>query len=247
MTAVRSRYTRLLVNQFDFSGISNALEVAYEVERIDATAFQDTGSTSLALSTAATITQNGYFQNAAAGEFEQEVWESMANSETLYVAALFGTDTPACAAHVARATNTGKLNIKAEIAGLITVGGEWFQGVGALYGRRVWSGTFSATGAQTTPGYIDLGAAGAAGGYVWLFVQSITGTATNATINVQSDDNTGFSSPATEATFTFGAVGGYEQAMSGAVDRYLRLNVTSMGGATNFTVVAIAAVSGVTY
>jgi hypothetical protein len=78
-------------------------------------------------------------------------------------------------------------------------------------------------------------------------VQTITGTATNASIVLQSDDNTGFSTPGTECTFTFSAVGGYEQAISGTVDRYVRLNCSSMGGATSFVVVCVAAVSGVTY
>ena len=69
----------------------------------------------------------------------------------------------------------------------------------------------------------------------------------NATITVQSDDNTGFATPATEGTFTFSAVGGQEIALSGAVDRYVRLNATSLGGATNYTVVGVIALSGITY
>lgn len=245
--ARKGRYTRLLVNEFDFSGVSNSLEVAFDVERIDTTPFQATGSESIAGDTTGTITSSGYFTDVTAGNFEKEMYDALAGSESVYVGALFGTDTAACPAYVARAANVAGLTIASPVDGVITVNGEWTQGTGVLRGLRVWSGTFSATGAQTSPGYIDLGAAGAAGGMAWLFVQSITGSATNATVTLESDDNTSFTSAATEGTFTFSAVGGYEIALSGTVDRYVRLNCTSKGGATSFVVVGIAAVSGVTY
>lgn len=247
MTAVKATYTRLLVNQWDFSGVSNSLEVALENAREDVTTFQATGKEFLATDTSGTISQQGYFADAAAGEFEQEIQDSIDDTDTLYVAALFGTNTEACPAYVARATNTSGMTLAAQTPGVITVSGEWFQGTGIQRGLRVWTGTFSATGAQTSPAYIDLGSAGAAGGNAWLFVQTITGSATNATITLESDDNTGFTSAATECTFTFSAVGAQEQALSGAIDRYLRLNCTSKGGATSFVVVCVAAVSGVTY
>jgi len=133
------------------------------------------------------------------------------------------------------------------VDGALAVNGGWNGGSGIKRGLRVWSGTFSATGAQSTPAYIDIGAAGTAGGFAYLHIQAITGAATDAVILVESDTATNFASAATEATFTFSAVGAQEQAMAGTVNRYIRLNCTDLGGATNFTVVAIACVSGVTY
>ena len=56
---------------------------------------------------------------------------------------------------------------------------------------------------------------GSDGGTAYLFVTTITGTATNATITVQSDDNTSFTSPATEGTFTFSDEGVYVVTMTG--------------------------------
>lgn len=245
--ATKGRYTRLLVNEFDFSGVTNKIGVKLGADRLETTAFQETAATSIAGDTTGSISSNGYFQNADAGEFVQEMQESIANTEALYVAALFGTDVAACEAFVARATNTGALDIEAVTGGLITTAAEWHQGTGIRRGFRVWTGTISATGAQAAPAYIDLAIPGAAGGAAWLFVQNITGAATNATIQVQSATATNFTTPATKATFTFSAKGGYEQPMTGVVDRYLRINTTSLGGATNFTVVVIAGVAGVTY
>lgn len=251
--AIKGRYTRLFVGSsteaWEFTGVSNSLEVSLTTDRLETTAFQDTGAVTIAGDTSGTITQKGYFHDVIAGEFEKEIYESIANNETLYVGALFGTETDACPSYVARATNTGGMTIAGDVGGLITVQGEWFQGTGIKRGVRVWRGTFSATGAQTSPAYIDLGSAGAAGGTAWLWVTAVTGTATNAAVQLQSANATNFATPATEATFTFSSASGraQEQALSGAIDRYLRLNVTSMGGATNFTVCVAAAVSGITY
>jgi hypothetical protein len=79
--------------------------------------------------------------------------------------------------------------------------------------------------------------------YVW--VQSITGTATNASIKVQSATTEG-GTYADEATVTFSAVGDASAAMTGAISQWLRVNVASMGGATSITLAVVACVDGVT-
>lgn len=246
---VKSKYTRILVGSngaggaWDFSGVSNSLSVELASERLEDTTFQASGRTFLAGDTDGTISQEGYYDNSGANTFEQEIAESVANSELLYVAALFGTDTAACAAYVAPQTSTDNMAIAAPVSELITVSGSWGSGTGIRRGLRLATATISATGAQT---HIDLGVAGSTGGAAWLFVTAVTGTATSATATVQSSSTVDFGSPATEGTFTFSGKGTYAIALSGAIDRYVRLNVTSMGGATNFTVTAIIAVNGVT-
>lgn len=251
--AHKGKYVRLLVGSstwaYDFSGVSNALSTSQSVERLDDTVFQSETATTVAGDKAGTITQNGYavLSTDEAMNLEKRMDEAIANATSLTVAALYMTDIAACPAKVARNTNAGKLETGGEVKGLFTMSGEWPQGTGIVRGFRVWSGTIAATGAQTGPAYIDLGAVGAAGGYAWLFVRAITGTATSADVLLQSDDNTGFATPATEGTFTFSTTGVVEVALSGTVDRYVRLSTSDMGGATNFTVTAIVAVSGVTY
>jgi len=78
-------------------------------------------------------------------------------------------------------------------------------------------------------------------------VQDIGGTATNAAIKVQSDSASNFSGVADEATFTFSAVGAYQATLSGTVGRYVRANVTSLGGADDLTFLMIVALAGVSY
>ncbi len=249
MTATKARYTRILVGAngaggaWDFSGVSNSLDVDVSVPRLDDTAFQDAAATSIAGDPSGSIKQAGFYDNSGAGTMEEEIAESVINAELLYVAALLGTDTAACAAYVAPQTNTDNMAVSTPVANLMTLKGSWGGGTGLRRGLRLYTGTLAATGAQT---HIDLGAAGAAGGQAWLFVTAITGTAVSATCTVQSDDNTGFTSPTVLGTFTFSATGCYAIALGNTVDRYVRLNCTSKGGATSFAVTAIVAVNGVT-
>lgn len=229
---------------FRFSSKTNSMNVDVTNDKIESTCFQDTAKTFVAGDTSASIEINGYFNDSAAGDLEQEFEEMVENSESLYAAALFGTDTAACSAYVGSASELDSFSVKSQVGNLITVSGKFSANNGMYRGKRVHQGTVSATG---TTSYIDLGAAGSAGGYAWLWVTSKTGTITSGTIVLQSDDNTSFSSPATEGTFTFSALGCYQVSLSGAIDRYLRLSVSSLGGATNFYVMCVAAVSGVTY
>lgn len=246
MAAIHGRYTKLWVDEFDLSSQNNSLELALTIPALDATAFQSSGRVLYAGLPEGNISHRGYWTGNANGMNEDVLYDRF-NVATVTVAALFGTATTGCPAYVGRSTGVEKMSILGPTTELITIDGDWVRGGGIIRGLRMWEGTFSATGAQTSPGYIDLGAAGSAGGVAYLFVQTITGTATNATITIQSDDETGFTGAATEATFTFSAVGVQTAILSGAIDRYVRLNCTSKGGATSFVVGAIICVSGVTY
>lgn len=251
MAAIKATQTRLVVGSsteaWDFSGMSNVLEVALAGEKIENTRFQDTAKTFTTGDVSGSISQNGYFDNTGADSFEQEMSQAMANVETLYVGAIYGTSIAAPSApvaYIAPATNLEGLKISAPIGGLVTVEGSWFDGQGIKRGFQVYRGTISATG---TTSHIDIGAAGTVGGFAWIWVTAVTGTATDAAIVLQSDSDSGFGTAATEATFTFSSDLAQQQALSGTVNRYLRLNTTDMGGATNFTVLVVAAVKGVTY
>lgn len=245
--AIKSIYTRFLVGgtgeAFDFSSQSNSLNVSTTSDKLEDTRFQDTARSFVQGDTEGAIEVSGYFDNGGATYIEQEFAEMVANSESVYAAAIFGTNATACPSYVAAGANVDNLKLASQVGNLITLNGSLTAGTGLQRGLMVYRGTISATGTTT---YIDLGAAGSSGGKAWLWVTAITGTATNAAIVLQSDDNTGFTTPATECTFTFSAKGGYQQTLSGVIDRYLRLSTTGMGGATNFSVVVVASVTGIT-
>lgn len=240
MTAIKGTLAKILVDEFDFSGDTSGIDVQMTMGEQDTTTLGATAMTSAAILPSMTINQNGYVAGVGAGELEKELWDRLGVAG-VYVAALFGTDVAACPAYVKDNTFGANMQIQAPAAGLMTLNGSWAVGQGGSRGLRIYTGTLSSTGNQTA---YDFGSAGSAGGEAYLFVHTITGTATSASVKVQSSATEG-GTYADEATLTFSAVGGYAAAMSGTVNRWLRLNCASLGGATSFLVTVVACVDGV--
>jgi hypothetical protein len=241
MAPIRGIYTSIIVDNVNLDGQSNNLQVSVQNGVIEVTPFQSTAKQFLSEPPQGNIVHGGYFYGDTAGSIERETFVRLGEG-TNYVSALFGTDTAACVAYVAPGNDATGLQIQAQPSGVITVQGDWNAGSGLQRGIRMFDGTISGTGAQA---HVDLAAAGT-NGFAYLHVRTITGSATNATITVQSDDNTGFTSAATHGTFTFSGTNGFAMVITGTIDRYVRINATSMGGATSFVVTAIIVSTGVT-
>lgn len=242
MSALKGTKAKLLVDEFDFSGDTAGFGVNITTGEGDSTTLQATAMTSEPLLPSMAIEHNGYISGVGdAGDLEEELWSRLGVGG-VYVAALLGTDDAACPAYVKDNTFGANLQIQAPTAALMTINGSWGLGQGGSRGLRIYEGTLSATGNGTA---YDLGSAGSNGGEAYLFVRAITGSASSASVKVQSSATEG-GTYADEATFTFSAVGGFKVAMSGTVNRWLRINTASLGGATNFTVTLIACVKGVT-
>lgn len=234
--------TKVYVDQFDFSGDTNGVEIEVNSNVVDATTFGDTGAAFVSGPGEGSITQNGYFSGSGAGSWEKEL-QARLSAGTVIVGVALGTHTDPCPLFVVAGSGAAGMKISAPATNVITVNGTWARGKGMKRGLRVHDGTVSATGAQTTR---DFGAAGTTGGKAWLWVRGITGAATNAQIKVQSATQANFSDSADEGTFTFSGVGAWELDLSGAIGRYVRINVVSLGGATNITLASGVAVNGVT-
>jgi len=240
--ATKGVHTKLLVDEFDFSGDTAGFQVAVSMTEEECTTLGSQAAEYEPILPGLKIEHNGYVSGVDdPGTLEAEL-ASRLGVPGSFVAALFGTHEAACPAYV-QETFGAQMSIQAPATSLITLNGTWGMGRGGYRGIRIFSGTISATGAQAA---VDLGSAGSAGGKAFLFVQGITGSATNAAISVQSATAQAGTS-ADEGTFTFSALGAYAVNLSGTVNRWLRLNATSLGGATNLTVVGIACVRGVTY
>jgi hypothetical protein len=242
MAPVRGTSARLLIDEFDFSGATNSINVTKNATVLNPTNLASTGVEKQAGLPDGSIEHGGFWNGAGAGYIQDELQDRLGGGGSVYVAVTYGA--AGAPADVLPTTWGQQLTITAPVNDLITVGGTWPANGNFRSGLLVYRGTISQTGTQT---YVDFGAQGTGGGFAYLFVQDITGSATDATITVQSDDNTGFSTPATEGTFEFSAVGVVAVALSGTVDRYVRINVTDLGGADDFTVVCIVGLSGVTF
>jgi hypothetical protein len=242
MMAVKGTLARLLVDQWDFSCETSGIDLTLAMNEEDVTSLCDTAAVNAPTLTGIKIAHNGYIQQVKTpGYIEQELYNRM-GVQGVYVAALFGIDVPDCPAYILDNTFGANMEILAPAKGILTLNGAWGEGDGGHRGIRAYDAVASATGPQTA---IDLGAAGVAGGEAFLFVQAITGAAANATIQVQSSTTSG-GTYTTLGTFTISGVGSFEVDFTGAVNRWVRLNVTSLGGATGLDMVAVVCVHGVT-
>ncbi len=241
---VASKNTAILFEQYALTGLSNSVQIGVNVGVLDTTPFGVDAMTSIPNLPASTIEHGGYFTTPDAGALERSIYDELGGAGDVVLAILLGTNVAACPAYVLPTAWGGQLTLSSAIATVLQVAGTWQAGATTVLrrGLRVFSGTISATGETDS---VDLGAAGSAGGDAYLFVQAIAGTATGATVDVESSATEG-GVYASEGTFTFSAVGSVAIALTGTVNRWVRLNATSLGGATSFAVVGIVGVNGVT-
>ncbi|MFN8493136.1 MAG: hypothetical protein U0350_36370 [Caldilineaceae bacterium] len=245
--SVKASKARILVDQYDFSLQSSGYSLNTEVKALEfATLQQGAGQLKVPGNGMANLEHNGFVATNAAGQIEYELSARLGTETPCKVALILGTNLTVPVAYMFESSFNQQLKVNAPFDNLLTLSGNWAVGDKALVRGYQVAGpqTISATGALVG---IDFGAAGSNGGKAFLQVQTITGTASGATIKVQSDTASDFGTAADEGTFTFSAAGMYAIDLSGTVSRYVRLNCTSKGGATSFRILGLVAIKGVTY
>ena len=244
MAGIKGINTRVLIGGYLLSSQTNSATVQASNNSIETTPFEATGKQYVVLPPDGNIDVNGYlhFDTSNGATFEKRLHTSLTTADTVGII-YYNTAVAGSPGYVMPGAYTDNMQIQAPTAGVVTVNGSYTSTTGLRRGVCIYSGTISATG-TTTP--VDIGAAGSAGGYAYLFVTTETGSGTNAVIDIESATTSG-GAYSSEGTFTFSAVSANAVTMSGTVNRYLRLNCTSLGGATSWVVTCIACVSGVTY
>lgn len=244
MAGIGARHASILVDEFDFSAVSSGGSIEIPVEMQETPTLQMTAMEMLpTVPGMAKLMHNGYYTGPDAGKLEYEMYQRFGTATPAYVAALLDTTALVNPAYVFAGSWAEQLKINTPAKELITLEGAWTANP-VRRGYTLQNGTLIA-GAQTAQ---DFGAAGAAGCTAYLFVRSISGSPTAITVQLQGATNLGFTTPVTLGTWTnFTAVGCKVLTVaSGTVHRYLRLNVTSLGGATNFAAACAVCVPGVT-
>ena len=233
----------------DMSTRTASAEVSMSIGTEEVTAFQATAKEFITTDPESSIKIAGYVSSLAAdtGGWEQELNDRFAALNTAQVGLMLSDSASGDAGmpvYVLPLTSADQMKITAPATGVLGIDGNFMAGdTGLKRGICLWYGAITGTGNKTA---YDIGAAGSAGGDVYVWVFSITGTATNASIKVQSATTEG-GTYADEGTVTFSATGkATSAAMTGTVNRWLRVNVASMGGATGFSIAVVATVNGVT-
>lgn len=246
MAAGNAIYTRLLAGGYLISNQTNSVEIGFQAQDQDVTTFEATAKEFITLPPSATVTLNGYmtFSASDAGTYEKIAFSALDTADTLGIIKSASSTYAGNVGYVLVSAQTQSLTMDNPVGGVQTINGTWKSSDdGIRRGICIYSGTISATGTTTA---VDIGAAGSAGGYAYLFVTTETGTGTSADIDIESATSAG-GTYASEGTFTFNGIGVVAVTMSGTVNRYLRLNCTDLGGATSWFVTCIACVDGVTY
>lgn len=244
--AIPAWQTKILLDGYDFSGLTNGVSIDIPVGMLEYGVLQQNSMSKIPSYPTPAIVHNGFYDGPNAGQMFDYFHDKLGSANDVTVGVILGTSLAIPVAYVLPTSFGQQLKIDAPYNQLLTLSGNWPAGTSPLYrGYQVALGAaIDATGALT---HIDFGAAGSAGGRAWLFVTGITGAATDAAIKVQSDSDSGFGTVADEATFEFSAIGAYEVSLSGTVGRYVRANVTDLGGADDISFLLVAAISGVTY
>ena len=246
--AVKGCKGRIFVDQYDFSLDTNGITIDFETPVLESSTFQACDIQKQPSLNGVVIKQNGYFDDGAEGGLDKEINDRLGVAGNFIVTTIIGTDQTIPVAYSMNYAFAKSLNLNTPVVELITINAEWVSqgtdGRAAFRGYQVYYGTLSATGAVTG---IDFGAAVSAGGKAFLHIVTITGTATNAQIKIQSDSASNFATAADEGTFTFSAVGTQTVDLSGTVNRYVRANVVTLGGATSFLVALVVCTNGGTY
>jgi hypothetical protein len=231
----------IYVDEFLFDAYTSQIDMNITVDSGETDNLASDAHEYIPLLSSMEITQNGYMEGFDAGDFQAELHDRLATTGVV-VTLLFGTADTDCPAYIIPNSFASAMEFSSPTNGVMTLNGTWAQSNQGRRGIRIYSGTISATEDQTP---VDLGAAGTDGGLFVLHVTTITGSATDAVLKLQSCATVDGSYD-DEATITFSDVDGYTETMSGTVNRYVQLTCTDLGGATSFAVVAIACVNGVT-
>lgn len=223
----------VLVDAFDFSRMVSQVEFNIEVPEAERTHLDSLAQEFLPLLPKASLSLNGYYDNAAGYAYEKEMADRFGGADTL-ATLLLQRSVAACPTYVFPNCSVLEMTFGAPVAGLITLNlripptGEFWRGL------RVFAGDLDATGEQVT---VDFGAGTANGGQAALHVTAIDGTAVDAEIRIESSANQ--VDWADEGSFIFSAVGGYTVGLVGVVGRYVRVNLLDLGGADEVSAVVV--------
>jgi len=223
----------VLVDEFDFSRMVSQVEFNIEVAEAERTHLDSQAQEFVPLLPKASLTLNGYYDNAEGYAFEGEMADRFGGADTL-ATVLLQRSVAACPAYVFPSCSVLEMTFGAPVAGLITLNlripptGECWRGL------RVFAGDLDATGEQAA---VDFGVGTDTGGSAALHVTAIDGVAVDAEIRIESSANE--VDWADEGSLIFSAVGGYTIALTGEIGRYVRANLLDLGGADEVSVVVV--------
>lgn len=225
------------VDEFEFSSSTSQVDLTFEIGEAERTSLASSAQEFVPLLPKCTVAQNSYFEGVLPDGFEAEMNARFGAGLAVVTVVTQKSDAD-CVCYVLPEATNYSMVFGAPVAGLVTLNGQWGTSAEAVRGLRVFDGTFDDVESGAT---VDFGAGTTTGGLAVLHVASITGTATDAEIRIESSANE--VDWADEGSFIFSAVGGYSVALSGTVGRYVRLSCIDLGDATAIRCMGVVSLS----
>lgn len=244
---MRGTEARIFISDLDFSSSTSELSVETTTTEIESATLTSQVADYAPTINDGKISVNGYFYGVSPSLNEAVMYAAMANP-TKIVSAIFDYQNLPCPAYVIENAFGQDMNWSAPVDGLITMNGTFHGKSGMKRGLLMQYKTSRAAAAAGTavqiPGVLSTMAIRS-----YVFIHSVVGTQSTAiTCKIQNSAN-GTSGWSDKATFSFGTSvtpGAQAAAITSPTGEYFNLNVTSLGGATSFTVSWILSVTGLT-
>ncbi|HQY92755.1 hypothetical protein, partial [Caldilinea sp.] len=151
---MRGNQLAIWVDEFDFSTATSQIDLTFEVGEGERTSLASDAQEYLPLLPKITVQQNGYLEGILPNGFAAEMEARFAQRGAI-VTVLVGRSDPACIAYTLPDAANLEMAFAAPTAKLTTLNGQWATSANARRGRRIFTGTLTAAGAQPS---VDLGA-----------------------------------------------------------------------------------------
>jgi hypothetical protein len=226
---------RIWVDEFDFSSATSQVDVNIESGEAEDTSLASTAQEFEPLLAKTTVAQNGYFRGVLPAGFAAEL-EARFGAGDAIVTVITEQSDPNCACYVLPAAANYNMVFGSPVNGLVTLNGQWGTSVAAQRGLRVADDSWVDT-VGLIPGITDFDFAPITRGVAYFHIYEIEGAAVDASISIESAVVMTFGEV---GALSFSSIGGYRVELSGpTLGQFIRLNCTSLGGATRFKFTAV--------
>jgi hypothetical protein len=246
MTAQILKNVRIFSGGADLTGVSNKIEISAECDEKDVTTFGSTDANGdiwkevMGGIASAKISAGGFWEAGDVSKVDDDAWAAIGGAGAWTT---FPNSLTAAAGAVALTTNMLRSNYQA--FGAVGDVAPWQQSGTSTspllrgVGLHPPGTARTATGSGTAVQHVAVSATQRL--YAALHVLSVAGTVTpTITVKVQSDDNSGFTSPTDVLTFTAATARGSQfTSVAGAItDTYYRVSYTISGTNPSFLILA---------
>ncbi len=240
MTRSAGAPSRVYVDEFDFSGRTNQLEMAIDNNLPEITTFADDGAEFVEGQYNGTATLNGFFDGTS-GDYDDQMWSVIGDGANHFVGLYPGSSAAATNIGYELQAQTSNQTRPADVAGAILLNVSWQNNGPIVRSTVLANGAVTGTGAVSSSNQ-NLGTTASGERFVVVYrVLAVSGAGT-IVIEIQESQNDGAGdayATISGLTETFAAVGVARDTTTAATEAWKRVNVTTFSGFTSVTILVV--------